>query len=339
MAEEKFNSIDVFKLLMAIAVVAIHTNPIVNWSNQAAIGFVVMIEEWAVPFFFVASGFFLFYKMREPYQEDIERIDNYILKILKMYCIWTMVSLPLTIYGYITSGNGIINCILSYVKYFLFVGKLYNSYHLWYLLALIYALVVIRMLLKKSVQPIPIAVISIIVYLFAGLMSVLIEDLNELGGILYQLTDIYQFVFNKGGIFTGMIYVSIGMLISYYRLRINKWLGIAGLVVLNFLKLFMNDRGAWLVLPVEALMLFMTLLEIRLPNSRIWKKCREMSTTIYLSHLIFYSIYTFIFIKNPNKLGFDSFLVTLIFSSLYAMLLSGIKKVIMRFSILCQSLQ
>lgn len=323
---KNFNSIDLFKLIMAAVVVAIHTNPIASWTNQAAIKIVVMIEEWAVPFFFVASGFFLFNTMKVPYTEGVKRIDKYIVKILKMYCAWTLISLPLTLYGYFISGNGIISCILSYFKYFLFVGKLYNSYHLWYLLALIYALAVIRILIKKGFGSIIIAGLSIIVYLFAQMMSVLTENLSTLEGIVRTFVTLYQYVFNNGGIFTGMIYVSAGMLIACYRLRINKWLGLAALVMLNVLKLFTGGIAIRLLMPVEAALLFMVLLEIKLPEHEIWEKCRKASTVIYLSHLIFFSIYTFIIIRNPNKLGFDSFMVTLIFSALNAFLLTTAQK-------------
>lgn len=315
------NSIDLFKLLMAAAVIAIHTNPIVSWTNPAAIAIVVMVEEWAVPFFFAASGFFLFRTMKTPYTEDVKRIDHYIVKILKMYCAWTLISLPLTLYGYVTSGNGMISCILSYIKYFLFVGKLYNSYHLWYLLALLYALAAIRSMIKKGFQPIMIAVVSFAVYLFAEVMSVLMGQLDTLGGMVHRLVSLYQFVFNNGGIFTGMVYVSTGMLIACYRPRIHKWLGIAALAAINIGKLFFGGIAIRLIMPVEAALLFMVLLTIRLPDHEIWRKCRKASTVIYLSHLIFFSIYTFIILRNPNKLGFDSFMVTLLLSALNALLL------------------
>lgn len=315
------NSIDLFKLLMAVAVVAIHTNPIVSWTNRTAIAIVVMLEEWAVPFFFVASGFFLFRTMKAPYTEDIKRMDNYIVKIFKMYCAWTLISLPLTLYGYVTSGNGIVSCILSYIKYFLFVGKLYNSYHLWYLLALLYALVAIRMMIKKGFRPITIAVASFVIYLFAEVMSVLMGQLDTLGGVLRRLTALYQFVFNNGGIFTGMVYVAVGLLIACYRPRIHKWLGIAALLAVNIGKLFYDGIAVKLLMPAEAALLFLLLLRIKLPDHEFWRKCRKASTVIYLSHLIFFSIYTFMILRNPNKLGFDSFMVTLLLSALNALLL------------------
>lgn len=56
--ERNYSSIDLFKLLMSFIVVAIHTNPIVTWTNQTAINLVMMIEEWAVPFFSWLQDFF-----------------------------------------------------------------------------------------------------------------------------------------------------------------------------------------------------------------------------------------------------------------------------------------
>lgn len=326
-----FNTIDLFKLLMAVAVVAIHTNPIVNWTNQTAIRIVVMIEGWAVPFFFTASGFFLFYTMKEPYTKEIKRIDRYLFKIIKMYCAWTLISFPLTLYGYFISENGIISCVLSYVKYFLFVGKLYNSYHLWYLLSLIYALIAIRFMVKKKIKPVTIAIIAAGVHLFSECMLVLMENPDMTGKAVRKFVSFYQYVFNNGGIFSGMVYVSAGMLIAALRLRINKWIGITAIVMLMVAKLFFEAGTVYgvvvrLLMPFEAALLFMTLLDIRLPNHEIWEKCRKISTVIYLSHLIFFSIYTFLIIKNPNKLGLDSFLVTLILSLVNAVFLTTVQK-------------
>lgn len=45
-----YNSVDLFKFLMSVAVVAIHTNPIVYCTNEFVIRVTVMIEDWAVPF-------------------------------------------------------------------------------------------------------------------------------------------------------------------------------------------------------------------------------------------------------------------------------------------------
>lgn len=325
-SKKNFNSIDLWKLFMAVAVVAIHTNPIVTWTNPAAVGIVVMIEEWAVPFFFIASGFFLFYHMQKPYKENIRRIDGYLWKIIKMYCVWTLLSLPVTIYGYRISGNGLVSCVLSYIKYFLFVGKLYNSYHLWYLLALIYALAAIRFLVKRGLKPMAVSAIAFVVYAVSEMMVWLEKNIDLIGGAAQKLVFLYQYVFNSGGVFAGMIYVSAGMLIAYYGVRIPKWIGVCAIIAINFGKFFTQAEISRIIMPVEVSILFASLLTVELKDSGIWKTCRDISTVVYLSHLMIFSIYTILILGNPNKLGLDSFLVTLIFSILNALLLIRIQK-------------
>ena len=325
-AKKSFNSIDLFKLLMAVAVVAIHTNPIVAWTNPAAIKIVVIIEEWAVPFFFTASGFFLFYNMEKPYKENTRRIDNYLRKIIKLYCVWTLISLPLTIYGYVISGNAIVSCIFSYIKYFLFVGKLYNSYHLWYLLALIYALFAIRFLVKRGLEPVFIFVIALVIYVASEMMVMLKGNIDSIGEMAGKIVSAYQYIFNNGGVFTGMIYVSVGMLIAHYGIYMSKWIGGCGIIAINIGKLFVGAEVLRIIMPIEIFVLFASLLTVELPDSRAWIVCRKISTVVYLSHLIFFSIYTIIILESPNKLGFDSFIVTLILSILNALLLIKIQK-------------
>ena len=58
-ADKKYNSIDLLKLIMAVCVVAIHTKPLYKCNNEAAIGIYNTIVGVANPFFFLASGFFV----------------------------------------------------------------------------------------------------------------------------------------------------------------------------------------------------------------------------------------------------------------------------------------
>lgn len=303
--KKTYNSIDLFKLLMAIAVVAIHTNPIVKWKNPIAIHIVMMIEDWAVPFFFVASGFFL-------WNSDEKHMSQYIKKIIRLYCVWTFLSLPLSIYGYVISGNTVVSCILSYIKYFFFVGKLYNSYHLWYLLALIYALFIIYYMRKKGCSVFTIFCCSIGIYLVSEFFLFGMDYQNKFPDGIRILVQIYQYVFNKGGIFSGFIFVALGMMIAEYRVEVNRWIVLVGTVVFVIISMFSSEYlKQWIIIP-EILFLFLFVLSIRIPDSNIWVACRKISTIIYLTHLIIYSMYSFVVIKNPNKLGFDSFLFTTI---------------------------
>ena len=62
-------------------------------------------------------------------------------------------------------------------------------------------------------------------------------------------------------------------------------------------------------LPISILV-FMVIISVQIPDKPVYLFCRKASTIIYLSHLIWYSIYSFQIIKQPNKLGLDSFVVT-----------------------------
>ena len=313
-SDRKFGMVDICKFIMAFVVIAIHTNPVVNCSNPIVIQGVIIIEDWAVPFFFIATGFFLFYNMERPYSSHMQRIDKYLGRIVTLYCVWTFLSLPLTGYGYLQSGNSIIMCILSYIKYFLFVGKLYNSYHLWYLLAMIFAIIIIRIMLKRNLKVRYIVIVAVSFYSLHEFMLYMTEHMQDSTGILYRFVYLYEYVFNKGGIFTGMIYIVAGMIIAQSRKYLNRWLAILGIVCINFLKLYFNGAIEDYLKIVEAVLLFMVMISIEICDRPIYIYLRKASTIIYLSHLILYSFYSFILIKMPNKLGLDSFIVTSLLS-------------------------
>ena len=78
----KENGIDLFKLLMSICVIAIHTHPLKNCTNQIINLLFSKTVNLAVPFFFLASGFFLAFKMDEPFSstKNINIVKTYLKK-------------------------------------------------------------------------------------------------------------------------------------------------------------------------------------------------------------------------------------------------------------------
>jgi len=109
------------------------------------------------------------------------------------------------------------------------------------------------------------------------------------------------------------------MLLAEYHPKINIWILLTGTMGLGILSMFSSEfMKQWIIIP-EILVLFLFILSLKLPDSNVWFVCRKMSTIIYLSHLIIYSIYTFIVIKNPNKLGLDSFLFTMVICIAFAL--------------------
>lgn len=322
-----YGGIDVCKFLMAIVVIAIHTNPIVQIDNPVITNLVIAIEDLAVPFFFVASGFFLQLKLRELGEEGEQYLKKYLCKLIRMYCAWTLISIPLTIYGYYISGENILHCVFSYIKYFLFVGKLYNSYHLWYLLALIYAVIMIWILMKRKMSLGQVTLVSFILF---GVNELIIwmGTVDDLPYILSIFAKLYQVIFNKGGIFTGMIYVCIGMILAERKVSLKNIYCIVGYILIYCVQIVnSNILLSNLISIVETVLFFMFILNVKSKKCKEYVNLRRASTIIYLSHLIFFSFYSIILIDNPNKLGLDSFLVTVVLSVLNAFTLMKVSKI------------
>lgn len=57
--DEKFEAVDLFRIISAVIVIAIHTNPFSSIASGMTGRIIRMVFEFPVPFFFITSGFFL----------------------------------------------------------------------------------------------------------------------------------------------------------------------------------------------------------------------------------------------------------------------------------------
>lgn len=151
---EKY-SLDLCKFIMAFAVIAIHTDPLVDCSNAAMSRIGYLLLSMAVPFFFLTSGYLLACKLQYPLSnpDNFSKIRRYIIKILKMYLIWTLLYFPMALWHFIATGKTLQRAIQLYIQGFFFVGQQYNSWPLWYLLSTIYTLALLLLLLKYNAPP------------------------------------------------------------------------------------------------------------------------------------------------------------------------------------------
>lgn len=82
---KQYSGIDIAKMICAIMVIAIHTQPFIRyvWLDRGA----GVITRLAVPFFFVTTGFFLDFS-------ETKKVKMCILRLLVLYAIWTIIYLP-----------------------------------------------------------------------------------------------------------------------------------------------------------------------------------------------------------------------------------------------------
>lgn len=120
------------------------------------------------------------------------KIKAYIKRICKLYLLWTLIYLPLSIYGFILVGMPILKSIAVFFRNILLIGENYMSWPLWYLLALIVAVGIIYLFLKIRVSIYGIVVISVLMALIGlGL------DYCKGNAVMQPITDLYFSVFQK----------------------------------------------------------------------------------------------------------------------------------------------
>ncbi|MGN0500520.1 MAG: acyltransferase family protein [Ruminococcus sp.] len=193
-----FDGIDLIKFICAFLVCIIHISPLPTesllYSNYINFGFQQYICRIAVPFYFMASGFFLFRKI-DLTNIDTNRIQKYCFKTLRLLGTWTLL---------------------------LVVGW---TGHLWYLGALVVAVVLISVLLKYHIKFKYIALLSILLYII-GLLGDsyhgIIEPLKNINIFSFIFSG-YEYFFSttRNGVFMGFIFVLMGVLFAHNKILLN----------------------------------------------------------------------------------------------------------------------
>ncbi len=127
----EYTAVDIAKLICALLVVAIHTEPFAGnfWLDK---GFGVLTRI-PVPYFFMASGYFLFLADKE--KTSFAKLKKYCLRILLLYAVWSVFYLPMLFSRCMVSG------VFNTSMFFKAIFWLGTQGHLWYLIASIVAAV------------------------------------------------------------------------------------------------------------------------------------------------------------------------------------------------------
>ena len=299
MNKSDYPGIDITKMICAIMVISIHTQPFINyvWLDRG-LGIVTRL---AVPFFFVSNGFFLF-----DVKVDGQRIKKYLLRILLLYVIWSIVYLPF---------NWPID---DFVKTFIIKGV---SSHLWYLPALVFA-VVILFLLEKILSDEAILLISSSLFIIGAFLSTysFISSLF-VSELVFKITD---YIGTRNGLFYGFFFVSIGKWIrtktkqkqSRVHYLIMFVIGLVLLGVEGIVAVFIFHATStilWITSPIPVYALFMLSKDIHIDMDTIL--IRKMSSFIYFSHYLWINLLS---VFGLVEKGMIAFLIVAVTSSLVA---------------------
>lgn len=327
------SSIDIAKYVASLCVVAIHIYTTYPIENTAMFLFINGIARLAVPFFFCCTGYFLAQKGIEKRSVALP----YIIKLLKIYFVWSLVYIPIEFLKMIGTNTFDLEHILKYLHTILVDG---TFIHLWYFPATILAVGLLHFLIKRlSLKSI--CLISIILYFIGMLGDGYAKVIYILPKWLNTLMLVYKslFITTRNGLFFGLPLVLMGILIYRYKDKICKinifpWLilSLIGTCTETYLLNYYNiakDYNMIISIIPSTLFLFCCLLQINTTNNYNSSKWRYFSSLIYESHLIFYGfVLVLLRFYNIDFLNYkiSQYLIVLGLSHLFSLLILHSKK-------------
>ncbi len=290
MAEEKqYGGLDYFRMAAAFLVAAIHTSPLASFSTEADFVLTRVAARVAVPFFFMATGFFLLPQYLFGHSMDNRPLRRLLKKLFLLYGIAILLYLPVNLYAGQFEGAGIGGVLRM-------VWMDGTFYHLWYLPAVMWGAVLVRFL-SRGLPWTAVTGVSIFLYLI-GLFgdsyygfAEQVPALRAAYGVLFSISS-----YTRNGIFYAPVFLVMGAGISrlgnqsgilhVVRARIAAGFVISlGLMTAEGLLLhrfgIQRHDSMYIMLPPAMFFLFRLLLTFRAESA---KRLRMISMWIYLLH-------------------------------------------------------
>ena len=277
-----------FRIVAAILVVAIHTEPFLD--QNAYVGFFAsqVITRIAVPFFFCISGYYFY----QGLQKGKIGVKDTAWRYFKYYGFWTLVYYVLDIVTILARGEKTIDW-FSYIEDFFLFGSVY---HFWYFVAIIVSVIVFGISYRIGITK-WIVLISMGFYVF-GVLSSSYFYLFENVAFFKVLHDFQHFVTVRRILFTGLPFFCVGFyverLLELENNRRTTWkvMVFGGLFLVEIFGVkFLNlADNITITFGLYFLTIYGVVLLLKLPLSgyeRIAKTCRGLATYIYCVHPMF----------------------------------------------------
>lgn len=142
-----YKGIEIFRVVAAFLVVAIHTSPLAGYSGTADFVFTRVIARVAVPFFFMVTGYFVLSKGTG--------VRRFLKKTAIIYAASAALYLPINVYAGHLQGWGL----LDLVQQVFFEG---TFYHLWYLPAALLGAWLTSLLMRRTSRGVCAAIVTVL---------------------------------------------------------------------------------------------------------------------------------------------------------------------------------
>lgn len=151
---KKYNSIDILRLLCAVMVVAIHTEPLMEYQNLSGYFATYIFPRLGVPFFFAVSGYFYINGLLQGRKVFLK----YIKRLLAIYTIWSLIYYLVDFIEVLRNHYSIKEFAINSVNNFFLSG---SNYQLWFFPTLIFCVIVTTLFRRQLAG---LTVISLLLY-------------------------------------------------------------------------------------------------------------------------------------------------------------------------------
>ncbi|MFD0671343.1 acyltransferase [Cohnella sp. GCM10027633] len=327
------NAIDAMRFVAVILVLCIHTDALKSIDETLNFGLVNVLARIAVPFFFMAAGYFLYDKISK-HPKSVDRASSghlmrYVKRIAGIYLFWSLVYFPYDFRGkYEVNDHRLWPSISDYIGNFFLQG---GHFHLWYLPALIYATLLLygasRLFSLRTVVSISFGIY--VVGLFGNSYYGFVAGDASIANAYARYAELFGDT--RNGLFFGFLYVSVGAFIRASRSTISLSmaslafaLSMLGLAAEAFLLQRFSaplDYDMTLFLLPASYFLFRCLLVLRISTPNVdFKLLRDASLLMYCCHGIFLEVYRRLFslLDLDGRLLSDLALFVLVFACSFA---------------------
>lgn len=290
-----FTGIDIFKLISAVMVVLLHT---VENSDFYANEIKFVLTQYAVPFFFIASGFF-FHKGISNTSDKKSYFVKYELRLIQMFCIWALIiRMPFTIITYLEKYPD-----LDFIKLGAIIFRrvvIIGPGPYWYLTAMICSTAFLYVCDKKG--RLKLLVFSIV---FGLMLEVLYSNFRGVCSQIGPLNSVciaFDLVFSWKNNFVmyGIPFMGMGYVLAKKNVSCSIKTAAIGTIVSTlgcvleynisriFSSMFWNSNSLSFFFIPQALFVFLLSKQWK-PNVAKEKSIgyRQLSTCIYFAHFVF----------------------------------------------------
>ncbi|MFB4168910.1 acyltransferase [Virgibacillus sp. JSM 102003] len=328
---ERNTTIDVVKFFAVFIVVCLHTVTFgYDWQSSQHIAFIIgVFPRWVIPFFFIVSGYYFGQKMMNNLTPKAY-FSRYMFKLIGLFFTWYLFYLiydlilraVLAIYMGLNVGSELNKYIKAYVNIdAIYYGEGMTSYHLWYLTALIWSIVILYVFIRIRKL---------------GVLLILGANFNLIGLFGQTYSSIFHLpIHTTDALFFGVFYTSIGCYIAlHYKWIMQKVSRVKSRYFIYLILLFsliqvMERLFTVFVLdgeqtfgdyylstvPLTLCLLFITLKNTSIGQNSFIAKVGKNAVGIYVAHLFVISV----LVLSINFVGLDYMRSNILFNLLFAL--------------------